>query len=207
MSVLTIAIASCGGGTESGGSNSPNLADSKYFTKTALGNTWTWSYTRDITDYNNPGNSGTSTWTETDTITAKSSNSVTINRTFSNTSTTQTLTVQLNSSGDLIISGPTGEETILPASFSVGTTWISDASVPVGSTIKGINVTCTSPAGTFSDCIEISTSWVSGTIGGGTYYFSPSVGYYVSSDSKSGFNGVSGHLTSSLQPGFIANPK
>jgi hypothetical protein len=117
----------------------------------------------------------------------------------------------------------------LPASFSVGSTWIvlpaTATSTAVNGTILGVNVSCSSVNITFSDCLKISYTYTlsgTGTSSSTAYnytaavietdYYSPSVGNIVQ------FNGIAAYIftgaivgsttyteSEQLQAGYVAN--
>ena len=113
----------------------------------------------------------------------------------------------------------TGTQTVLPANFTVGTTWevapaftTTDIGGISGTAISGkiiaMNVTRTGPAGTFTDCLKVITT-SSITYQGVTgliteeFYFSPTVGNMVEMiQSTTSPNTLA---TFQLQPGYVAN--
>lgn len=156
LTLLLLSLAGCGGG---GGVASPNSnpatsvtpSAATFFTKNAVGNTWSFNI---------------STWTTiyTETISASSSSNASF------TTNTGATWVRSLSNGSLIDTYPAGApvvKTQLPASFSVGTTWTvapdysyvnaNYTTVDVTqdiATVVATNVTRTVPAGTFSDCVQ-----------------------------------------------------
>ena len=114
-----------------------------------------------------------------------------------------------------MLTSGTFSSVILPATFSVGTTWISEPADPQAGTsarndtVKAFNVIRTVPAGTFTDCIQVDStfSFTNGsvtTIDNSTRYYSPTVGMYVETVNYDSAGVVSG--TEQLQAGYIANP-
>ena len=219
-SLIVVACGGGGGGSggNAGGSNTSGTA-TQYFTKNAVGNTWTGKM---ITTSTSAG-SAVSTMTETRAITQTAFTGGVA--TFSITSTldgapqpASTGTVQVDS-GALVATSGVDTTLMLPATFSVGTTWIekpTDPAMGVGATnskIAAFNVTRTTPAGTFTDCLQV--DWTSSSTQGGviitkigTYYISASTGWIAidASESLSGSDGRTGTFSSQLQAGYIANP-
>jgi hypothetical protein len=225
-----LTLTGCGGGSSSGSVASYTAA--AYFTKTAVGNSWTLS--------------GTSATTST--VAGIPSSSATVsdyyqNTAFANGVETQTDTQTTNgvaaapttSTNFIDLSGNYASTTNgitdinLPASFSVGTSWTASAAAAPYSAITGkvaaVGVARTVPGGTFTDCIQIDfngTTSGSGTSGGNTYsysgpssgtvYYSPSVGNIVETSTTSTitYTGAwTGTVTTTssikLQPGYVAN--
>ena len=222
-----LVLVSCGGG---GGSSAPaaTYKASAYFNKTAVGNTWTLTGTTRSTGVVNTS----------ETISDVNLNTAFANGVFTQTDTTitngvaaapTTSTTYIDTNGNLMSSTTTGVTTVLPATFSVGTTWQLAAATATSSvitgTIQGVGVLCSSPGGTFNDCIKVSASGsgsgtevLSGTNYNYTYastiieYYSPTVGNAVEQSLSSNLTFTSGIVgneivteTESLQAGYIAN--
>ncbi|MBI3481362.1 MAG: IPT/TIG domain-containing protein [Nitrosomonadales bacterium] len=202
----------------SGGSGGSGMA-AQYFTKKAVGNTWTWSTS---------GGSDTATIITPLTGMEKLAlfpsaqpDAIYFNNTCirngSSCSPYKSIH-QIDSSGALIskadaLSWLYFQQTIFPATFSVGTSWVYQAGggglgQAVNATIVAFNVTRTVPAGTFNDCIQINMSESSGsnTLNYALYY-SPTVGNYVETTVSSSTSGVvKWSYSGQLQAGYIANP-
>lgn len=142
-----------------------------YFKKTAIGNNWTMTTT-------GTNISGTSTSRVTGYSGGVLATSGTSTLTVSGTTNTGSgsATTWLDASGALLSTSPAlpVTHTVLPANLSVGTTWVSLPAYTVGgvnfgavsSTIAAFNVTRTVPAGTFTDCLKVtSTSTLPGASG------------------------------------------
>jgi Putative Ig domain len=177
----------------------------QYFSQRAVGNTWTW---------NGVSQPGSFASTEVITITSVtgSVSTITDNSTDGKGAASYvTRTLELDTAGAWVDSFGT---VILPATFSVGDTWVSTLGTPstgvgaTNSTVVAFNVTRTVPAGTFTDCLQVNstrtiTTGSFSTTTNTTRYYSPTAGIYVdgfSSDS----NGSTG--TEQLQADYIANP-
>lgn len=228
--IMTATLSGCGGGggSSSGGGNTalPTTYNAtSLFTKKAVGNTWTWTY------------SSGATYTET--ITSSSGNSAAFSDSRNGT------WVRSVATGALVdtITGLTSI-TQLPASFTVGTPWVwsPDYSWPNAITgtnysriniasIVALNVTRTVPAGTFTDCIQIQLTAKEYLYGTRldtvtnataydtimqTIYWSPTVGEQVEWSATrvtpNLFNEFAGNLpsttstkTAKLNAGYIAN--
>ena len=193
----------------------------QYFTKKAVGNTWTWQGSDTTTSTGQAP--FISTRTNVTTITASAGGVVT----YSSTSNGATypgsiLTMKIDTTGALVSTDGTHTWVELPANFSVGSSWVAAPADPaMGQSaeiakIIAFNVTRIVPAGTFTDCLQMDRTWTT-TSGGvttaysATVYFSPTAGDVV--DGVRGFTDSSGGVvtaTSSgtwqLQPGYIANP-
>jgi hypothetical protein len=177
-----------------------------YFSKRAFGNTWTWN------GVSQPGGNPSS---EVMTIMADTGNAVTVSDTYTSGSTTyppDTFTLQFGPLGELSATFGTYTALILPATFSVGTTWNSKpANLAPGdsaetSTVVAFNVTRTVPAGTFTDCLQVNStqSHANGSVTTNTTtYYSPTAGLFV--ETLYAFSGR-GTETVQLQAGYIANP-
>lgn len=225
-----LTLAGCGGGSSSGSAASYRAA--AYFTKTAVGNSWTLSGTsattstvagipsssETVSDYyqNTAFANGVQTQTNTETRNGVAA-----------APTTSTNFIDLSGNYASTTNGVT--EINLPASFSVGTSWTVAAAAPPDSAIIGkiaaVGISRTVPGGTFTDCIQINASGTtngSGTSGGNTYsysgpfsgtvYYSPTIGNIVevSVTSTVTYTGaLTGTLTTTssqqLQPGYVAN--
>lgn len=222
--LLSIVVVACGGGGGSsggntGGSNTSGTA-AQYFTKNAVGNTWTYLETGVLTVTGQP----TSTFNSSQvyTITASAGGVVTGTITYPTGGASVTYTEKIDATGALVSSDGIHPSTVeLPATFSVGTTWTA---IPADSTtgrsatsatIAAFNATRTIPAGTFSDCLQINSTWTETTAGVTTTanevsYFSPSAGtpveYIYTFSSTSGGIVTSDTVTNKLQAGYIANP-
>ena len=198
-----------GSGSTSTGTGSGTAA--QFFAKNSVGNNWTYSYTTNA--------DGGSTGTSVTTVTTVSSGAVTRSLTVTPTGASS---INGGMSTDRISSGAwvstnisTGTQTILPASFTVGTTWEVAPAVTgggiSGTAINGeiiaMNVTRTVPAGTFTDCLKVITTFYT-TFQGATEsvteesYFSPTAGNAVEVIQTTTFpNTVA---TFKLQPGYVA---
>jgi len=195
-------LASCGGGGSSGASASGNgggggvsKTAAEYFTKTAVGNTWTWSELP----------SGTTT---KDTITASAGGVVTITHPKGVTTTSH-----LDGTGALVsttdstsVMGTITNALTLPATFSVGTTWTVKPATATDSAVKAtviaIDVTRTVSAGTFNDCLQVDQTYTtSGTTVNATSYYSPTAGADVFTSVTFGTTAFSRQLLA----GYIAN--
>lgn len=193
----------------------------QYFTKLAVGNTWSNLSTLTTATPGQPISTTTTTSTKTSTITASTGGLVA----FTNTSTSNGVTSAATNSyqkidviGAWVITDSTGTSstsTRLPATFSVGTTWIVSPATATLSTINGtiaaFNVTRSVPAGTFSDCLQIDYIYTV-TSGGvayaysGSVYLSPTAGTFVDQAySITSSDGSTQTLTTQLQPGYVAN--
>lgn len=191
MAVLfSVVLAACGGGGGPGPTPQTQQGTaSQYFTKTAVGSTWEWSGT--VTSVQ-----GLPIWfptviNKTVTITASSGGVVTVLHDDPRQNwngIAQAYSMQINQSGEWVVTGPSGTSILLPANFSVGTTWTLPAGTaatgPVVFKVAGFNVTRTVPAGTFADCLQL--DWVQSdpinpakTTASGSFYFSPTAGSLV----------------------------
>jgi hypothetical protein len=202
----------------SSGSTSAEISGataSQFFVKNAIGNKWTYSYTTNA--------DGGGTGTSSETVTAFSSGVVTKSQTVTPTGVSPinggTSMDRLSSGAWISTNISTGTQTVLPANFTVGTTW--EVAPTVTTTITGgisqtaitgkiiaMNVTRTVPAGTFTDCLKVITT-SSITYQGVTgliteeFYFSPTAGNAVEViQSTTSPNTVA---TFQLQPGYVAN--
>lgn len=214
LSVLT--FAGCGGG--GGSTNNPNGNASKTardFFKSAVGNTWTLAGT--TTNYSASGViSSIDTHSQTRIFTSIASGVVTgsdvvVSNGVSGAPTT--FTRQIDSSGNLIELRSLGYQmTILPASYTLGTSWTFQAAMgTIGTrvaTITALNVSRTVPAGTFTDCFQVDIAPFAvdaSTTGSDTYYFSPTIGAAIEtfnySQNASGVTTVVDHWQ--LQPGYV----
>jgi hypothetical protein len=202
----------------SSGSTSAEISGataSQFFVKNAIGNKWTYSYTTNA--------DGGGTGTSSETVTAFSSGVVTKSQTVTPTGVSPinggTSMDRLSSGAWISTNISTGTQTVLPANFTVGTTW--EVAPTVTTTITGgisqtaitgkiiaMNVTRTVPAGTFTDCLKVITT-SSITYQGVTgliteeFYFSPTVGNMIEMiQSTTSPNTLA---TFQLQPGYVAN--
>lgn len=204
----------------------------QYFTKNAVGNHWT--FLSACTGPHCPAPTSV-----TSTITAFAGGVATIQATTSGISSTSTN--QIDATGALISTSspftytvasmtftiPGTTAMVLPATFSVGTSWeiapaISSVSATT-STIAAFNVARTVPGGTFTDCLQINTtSTTTTTIMKTTYtttsYYSPTAGTTVETinmtlSEYTGTDAAMAAITNStmiiasrLQAGYVANP-
>lgn len=163
-----LVITACGGGGGPGSTPQPQQGTaSQYFTKTTVGNTWTYIVTHINTPTGKP--SLTSTVMDVKTITSSTGGVVTYSDTETSNGVTAlpvVNTMQIDATGALIETSSNGSKRkMLPASFSVGTAWVSEPGDPtvgwggVNATIAAFNVTRTGPAGTFTDCLQINYTW------------------------------------------------
>lgn len=189
---------------------------SQYFTKTAIGNTWTHSGEYSFTTGMSPG-----VPTKTNS-TSKITNFLNGVVTFSGTSTDGTVppktssytsTLQIDSNGALVSKDATNSITtvMLPANFSVGTTWVErPATSSFGASngkIIAFNVTRAVPGGTFPDCLQIESTQIdpNGFSSVNTFYISPSVGMTEVESIGTTISGIGTRSNASqLQAGFIA---
>ncbi|MCR4297946.1 MAG: hypothetical protein NUV75_04210, partial [Gallionella sp.] len=170
---------------------------SQYFTQKAVGNTWSYLSSSTCTGAGCPPQAHAPT-TYVSTITASVGGVVTHQKIYDGY--TYTGTEQIDATGAWIWmdSDHGGTYTVLPATFSVGTTWVSFPAMPElipgvvdsgeTSTIAAFNVTRTVPAGTFTDCLQINTT-ITTTVSlegysftsvfTSTVYYSPTVGNEV----------------------------
>ena len=230
-----LTLTGCGGGGSSSGSVA-NYTAAAYFTKTAVGNNWTLS-----------GTSATTT-----TVAGRQNSSETISNLYQNTAfangvvtqtntqttsgvaaaptmSTTTSTNFIDSLGNYANTNNGITEIILPASFSVGTSWTVAATAAPDSAIIGkiaaVGVARTVPGGTFTDCVQINfngTTSGTGMSGGspysysgpisGTIYYSPSVGIVVETSTTSTLTYTGAWtgtetitISEKLQPGYVAN--
>lgn len=209
-----VVLTACGGGGNGGNDGAPGSGTaSQYFPKTAIGNTWSYNqvYTSTLLGQ-------TTTSTDIDTIKVLSFDGVVV--TFSETMTLNgstyplnDFTVQIDATGSMISStgiAPNVKTIVmLPASFSVGTTWVSQPGEPlvgrsdVKATITAFNVTRTVPAGTFTDCMQIDYTWSlsgAGITGSGksTSYVSRSGALLVEEVASESFTIDSGSFSSTF---------
>jgi hypothetical protein len=221
--MAAITVVGCGGGGGSSGGNTGGTTTTgtagQYFTKKAVGNTWTSQGTYITTSAGQAPT--TTTNTDVSTITAFSGGVVTYSFTTTSngvTSPSGAGTSQLDASGALIYTSGTDTSVDLPANFTVGTTWVKLPANPAigqsvtNGTVVAFNVTRTVPAGTFTDCLQINitrsvTAAGVTTTYNTTGYISPSAGTLVDgSNTISGSDGSTGSSTWQLQSGYIANP-
>ncbi len=199
---LLTALASTPGGGGSGGTTG---TAAQYFNKRAVGNTWTWN------GLSQPNSSAS---TEVITITALAGNTATITDSYTAGGVpfpTDTGTFELDATGAWVVTVGAYKKVLLPATFSVGKSWVAIPADPAMgssatiSTIAAFNVTRTVPAGTFTDCLQVNSTQSTGlgTITTNTTeYYSPSAGIFVDGiDTYSG----GGTKTTQLQTGYIAN--
>src|SRR3989338_5634061 len=179
--------------TMAAGSNSGTAA--QFFTQKAVGNTW--SYKSTMTCTGSQYCSSPTTTTDVKTITASSGSVITFQSTSDGYSHTYTEQIDASGAWTGISSDSTGTNwpfTVLPATFSVGTTWIhypaQEYNSATTATIAAFNVTRTVPAGTFTDCLQInltstytysSAGYSSSSVYTETIYYSPTVGNEVES--------------------------
>lgn len=232
----TFAFVGCSGGGGASSSGSSGTA-AQYFNKTAVGNTWTMasSFTSSTTPSGGATTTTTSSGTNTVTVVANSGGIVTmssVNTLNGVAATAVTNTSQIDSTGALSSTSSTGvTSTPFPANFSVGTTWQITPSQTINTTtysaqnaiINAFNVTRTVPAGTFTDCLELTVTGTSQedipnqsnhSVTTATYYYSPTVGILVdgvyTNSTSSLLYGVSytrsAAGTLQLQAGYVANP-
>ncbi len=166
----------------------------QYFIKTAVGNTWSWLWTTGATS--------------TRTIILPNNGVVTFYET-SSYGSPPTHTDQIDAAGAWISSftdSNTGViiRLVLPAIFTVGTTYATSPMGVPNVKISAFNVTRTVPAGTFRDCLQIDNE-VSATENI-TFYLSPTVGAMVEIIDTHSQNGATTTNTGQLQPGYTANP-
>jgi hypothetical protein len=227
--LFSIAVAACGGG--GGGSSTPASTTSgtaaQYFTKKAVGNTWSMLTTETVSEIVSGKLIATGVYVSTvKTNTASTSGVITVSDKFtyptSGFTSTDTGTAQIDATGAWVETGNTGTfggsflriATVLPATFSVGTTWATPADptmgqIAINQTVVAFNVTKTVPAGTFTDCLQINVSIPSyGGAFSASYYLSPTAGTVVDSTEYSWEYGGqnSTQYTSELQAGYVANP-
>ncbi len=164
----------------------------QYFTKTSVGNAWSWLWTT-------TGQPSAQTYTNNTTVIASAGGLVTYSDTSSYASGSLTRTDQIDGAGAWISTDSTGAiTTVLPAVFSVGTTYAPNATQ--SATIAAFNITRTVPAGTFDDCLQINVVDTT-TAQDITYYLSPTAGAAVEvTVSSSGAT-----YTDQLQTGYVAN--
>lgn len=193
----------------------------QYFTKLAVGNTWSNLSTSTTATPGQPISTTTSTRTNMSTITASTGGLVAYTNTSTSNGVTSAATTsyqKIDATGAWVITDSTGTSstsTRLPATFSVGTTWIVSPATATLSTVNGtiaaFNVTRTVPAGTFSDCLQINYIYTV-TSGGvayaytGSVFLSPTAGTFVDQTySVTSSDGSTQTLTTQLQPGYVAN--
>lgn len=218
-----VACGGGGGGGEGGGSatGSESGTAAQYFSKTAVGNTWT---TIETATHMIPGQPTlTSTWTHTSTISSFVNGVVSHVNTIISSSPDDiffpaTSTSQIDATGAMVTTDRFYTYLYLPATFSVGTTWTLAPADPAAgydafiATIEAFDVTRTVPAGTFSDCLQIKATFSFTeegvtTTGSFTYYLSPTAGSQVElTGFSSSSNGETIASTMLLQPNYIANP-
>jgi hypothetical protein len=221
--LAAMTLLGCGGG---GGSSESGTA-AQYFTKTAVGNTWTSLFTSNsvVTSVGSPTQTTTTTGSEASVITTSIGGIVTTLTTSTSTETVNgiltassitntTKTDQIDTTGAWVstnVSGGVG--VVLPAKFSVGTTWAvtpailgQPALTVLTGTIIAFNVSRTVPGGTFTDCLRL-------TIGDSitapaTVYISPSAGAIIETKKSysisSGATSENVTYTRELQAGYIA---
>jgi hypothetical protein len=214
----TLVLAGCGGGGSSPNSTGAVLSGtaSQYFVKTATGNHWT------VIGSDVNTNSGVPVTTNVSgTITNISFVGGVLTRSMATTTdgvpdsgSPYGYTLRIDpATGNLTNTNSSTLETItlLPATFSVGTSWIYRAASGVNAatpaTIAAMNVSRTVPAGTFNDCIQINIGpfLSAGVTLTGTEYFSPSAGTTI----EQSLSGTATNFTYSgggkLQAGYVAN--
>jgi hypothetical protein len=224
--LASLIVVACGGGGGSSGSNAGATVTTgtaaQYFTKKTVGNTWTLFGSGTTTVTGQP--TITNTYQEVTTTTASTGGVVTYAITDSSNgvpSPSRVLIEQIDATGALTSTDSTTTYLELPATFTVGTSWVSTPADPATGQsattdkIVAFNVTHTVPAGTFTDCLQINETWTRTNAGvttthTSTAYRSPTAGQLVggtSSDSTT----VAGVTTTvntvwQLQAGYIANP-
>ena len=225
-----LTLAGCGGGSSSGSVVSYTAAS--YFTKTAVGNSWTLSGTAATTSTvaGIPSSSATVSDYYQNTAFANGAETQTDTQTTNGVAAAPTTTTNfIDLSGNYASTTNGVTEINLPASFSVGTSWTAAAAAAPDSAIIGkiaaVGVSRTVPGGTFTDCIQINLSGTtsgSGMSGGNTYsysgpisatvYYSPSVGNIVETSTTStitytgAWTGTVATTDSKkLQPGYVSN--
>jgi hypothetical protein len=187
----------------------------QYFTKKALGNHWT---------YNN-GSTTNITSSVGGVVTTQSGSGGITNTNIMQLDATGALmgtsTITMPAIAGIMAATTTTSTTmVLPATFSVGTTWVrspasstaSSTSSATTATIAAFNVTRTVPAGTFTDCLQVDTTSTT------TSYYSPMAGTNIESivTSVSKYTGTDPTLAAllnttmtintQLQAGYVANP-
>jgi hypothetical protein len=196
---FTVTAATGGGG---GGSGTATA----YFTKKAVGNSWPIAQT--VTMNGSPYPAGTGTTTIT--VTAVSGSGVDITTTSTIAAPTAGR-LEINTAGDLVYISGGVTMTYIPATFSVGTTYVMTPAVTgqgaANATIAALNVTRTVPAGTFTDCLQINYTKTdpTGTVTNATLYFSVSAGTAIEQIFTISGPGAIMILTQQLQSGYVAN--
>jgi uncharacterized protein YjdB len=181
-----------------------------YFSKRATANTWTWLTTTDTSPI---------TWTKTSTIKAYYPQFTPVGGTTISTDSASSSGVHIPTSWT-VDQFEAGAWTTrmnngvgvwqsafvnLPATFTVGTTWVPTPGW--SATVVAFNVTRTVPAGTFTDCLQVTMAGTSGVYAvNETIYYSILTGSIV--ESLVTFNSAAGTSTDTiqLQTGYIANP-
>lgn len=218
--LFSIAVAACGGGGGSGGAGGMTGTAAQYFTKNAVGNTWTWLETNTQQATGQP--TTTTTRTRTRINTAYAAGVVTSSDTWVSNGVTSPAfpnTAKIDATDALVSTDGTINYLELPATFSVGTTWDTQPAIGTQSAVKvtvaTFNVTRTVPAGIFTDCLQLNVAYSDTTVGvttttNATVYLSPTAGGQVDSagTSTSTNAGVTTTMTvvEQLQAGYIANP-
>jgi len=215
-------VVACGGASSGsgsgGGGNVASGTASQYFSKNAVGNTWTHIQT--IIAYPNVGANETDISSYKRTVTSSTAGVITISDAHTSgtppVTTTTSLTSHIDESGALVFSDGSTLSIALPPSFAIGTTWVEKQATAslgsVNSKISAINVTRTVPAGTFNDCLQIDTtrSDPDGTKVSYSTFVSPSIGTtsvdFAAKVTYVANGGGTFTVTRQLQPGFIANP-
>ena len=189
-----------------------------FFTKKAVGNSWTTVQSGIVTPTGAASFTYTSTYTFS--ITASAGGTVTYSDVYTSgtppVTTTNPGTSYIDSSGAWVgtdNSGGTVTTTVvLPSTFSVGTTWVErPATATEGAsyaTVVAFNVTRTVPAGTFTDCLRVDSTQTNpdGSTSSYSSYYSPTAGFFVDDTGTYSNVGSTRTTSSKLQAGYIANP-
>ncbi len=196
----------------------------QFFTKIAVGNTWTFVTTTNatVTIPGQAAQTSSNTDRQVTSITASSGGVVTSSVTSTVNTTTNgvasapttkswTATTQLDATGALVTtnSNTSIQSATLPATLTLGKSWVLIPPSASTGKIVAFNVTRTVPAGTFTDCLQLEI-----TVNAGAQptimnvYFSPTVGGPVevtgSVSQTSGGATISGTVLGQLQAGYIA---
>ncbi|OGT11842.1 MAG: hypothetical protein A3F73_11170 [Gallionellales bacterium RIFCSPLOWO2_12_FULL_59_22] len=173
----------------------------QYFTQKAVGNNWTYLSSSTCSGTGCPPE-GHAPATYVSNITAITGGTVTRQDVYGGYAYTSTEQIDATGAWTLIESDTYshGAETVLPATFTVGTSWVPytytgttpgyEGESGVTNTVAAFNVTRTVPAGTFTDCLQVnwvySATFPDGTSNvSGTYYMSPAAGAIVESNLSS----------------------
>lgn len=200
FALVTLGLTACGGGggtTSSNASATPPITGTaaQYFTKKAAGNQW--SFLQTSVDTAADGSVSTTSVVIDKANIEYVNGVVTQSSSYTMNGTTyqgNTYKMYIDSNGAWVsqsASTVTGyNELILPATFSVGTTWTA---IPADATnglsaaiavVDAFNVTRRVPAGTFTDCLQVSLTQTMTNSAGSysikvTYYYSPTAGNTV----------------------------